>query len=101
MKPTSAAIGIVLALAGQADSAFAEDLNYARNLAAACASCHGTNGKSMGQMDNLAGMPKHRIIEYMKEFKAGTRPATVMQQLAKGYSDAQIVAIADYFSAQK
>ncbi len=100
MKP-SAAVGILLAMAGMTGTALAENINYGRNLAAACASCHGTNGKSIGNMNDLAGMPKNRIIENMKDFKAGTKPATVMQQLAKGYSDAQIAAIADYFSAQK
>ena len=37
----------------------------------------------------------------MKEFKSGARPATLMHQLAKGYSDEQIEAIAAYFAAQK
>jgi len=37
----------------------------------------------------------------MKAFKSGARPATVMHQLAKGYSDAQIEVIAAYFAAQK
>jgi cytochrome c553 len=37
----------------------------------------------------------------MKEFKAGTRPATIMQQLAKGYTDDQIERAAAYFAAQK
>lgn len=101
MKPASAAVGIVMALAGISGTAIAEDLNYGRNLAAACASCHGTNGKSAGHMGDLAGMPRDRIVQHMNDFKAGTQPATVMQQLAKGYSEAQIEAIASYFSAQK
>jgi cytochrome c553 len=37
----------------------------------------------------------------MKAFKTGARPATVMHQLAKGYSDAQIDTIAGYFAAIK
>ena len=52
-------------------------------------------------MIDLAGMPKDRFVQNMKDFKAGTKPATVMGQLAKGYSEAQIEAIAGYFSAQK
>ena len=35
----------------------------------------------------------------MREFRAGTRPATVMQQLAKGYSDDEIDAAAAYLAA--
>ena len=49
----------------------------------------------------LAGLPASYVVEQMKAFKAGTRPATVMHQLAKGFSDAQIESIAAYFAAQK
>ncbi len=96
-----AVIAVTLTLTGMTGMAIAQDMNYGRNLAAACASCHGTNGRSAGQMIDLAGMPKDRFVQNMKDFKAGTKPATVMGQLAKGYSEAQIEAIAGYFSAQK
>jgi cytochrome c553 len=46
-------------------------------------------------------MPAANIILQMKAFKDGTRPATVMHQLSKGYSDAQVAMIANYFAAQK
>jgi cytochrome subunit of sulfide dehydrogenase len=46
-------------------------------------------------------MPATYMAEQLKAFKAGTRPATVMHQLAKGYSDAQIEQIAAFFAAQK
>jgi cytochrome c553 len=46
-------------------------------------------------------MPAFYLTEQMKAFKSGARPATVMHQLAKGYSDAQIEQIAAYFAAQK
>jgi cytochrome c553 len=49
----------------------------------------------------LAGRSKDDIVTQMKAFKSGARPATVMHQLAKGYSDAQIEVIAAYFAAQK
>ena len=49
----------------------------------------------------LAGLPASYLADQMRAFKAGTRPATVMHQLAKGYSDAQIDAMAAYFAAQK
>ena len=39
------------------------------------------------------------MVVQMKAFRAGTRPATIMHQLAKGYSDAQIDAVAAYFAA--
>jgi len=77
------------------------DPNLGRNLAAACANCHGTNGVSQQGMPNLAGQQRTYLAQQMQDFKTGKRPATIMHQLAKGYSDEQIEALAAYFSAQK
>lgn len=76
---------------------------YLQSLAATCANCHGTGGKSAGgsAVPSLAGMPQDTMVAQMKAFKAGTRPATIMHQLAKGYSDVQIEQLAGYFAAQK
>jgi cytochrome c553 len=73
-----------------------------RNLAAACAICHGMDGKSVTQnVIPLAGLPRDHIAAQMRAFRDGSRPATVMHQIAKGYSDAQIDAMASWFAAQK
>ena len=72
-----------------------------RSLAASCAACHGTNGQAQPGMESLAGVNKDDIVKKMQDFKAGRKPATIMHQLAKGYSDDQIQAIAAYFAAQK
>jgi cytochrome c553 len=37
----------------------------------------------------------------MLAFKSGTRTATIMHQLAKGYSDEQIRLLASYFASQQ
>ncbi len=73
----------------------------ARYLAANCANCHGTEGRAQQGGFNLAGLPKDYIIAQMTAFKTGTRQATIMHQLSKGYSDAQIALMAEYFSKQK
>jgi sulfide dehydrogenase cytochrome subunit len=73
----------------------------ARSMAASCANCHGTNGVAQPGMVALAGYDKAGLIRAMAEFKSGARPATIMHQLAKGYTEAQIEAIAGYFAAQK
>jgi sulfide dehydrogenase cytochrome subunit len=81
----------------------AQEALYAASLAATCANCHGTNGKVVegSSVTSLAGLDKNYITAQMKAFKAGTRPATVMHQISKGYSDAQIESLAAYFAARK
>ena len=90
---------IALLLAGPA---LAQDANAlrVRSLAATCAQCHGTDGHVPpgSAMVALAGMPAAYLIEQMTAFKTGARPGTVMPQLAKGYSDAQIAQLAAYFA---
>ena len=76
---------------------------HMKTLAAACASCHGSNGKAVdgSTVPSLAGMPREAMIASMTGFKNGTRPATVMHQLAKGFTDAQISQLATYFAAAR
>ncbi|HTQ75488.1 MAG TPA: c-type cytochrome [Burkholderiales bacterium] len=71
-----------------------------RDLAAACANCHATNGVSKSGIPSLAGRERSELVRLVQEFKSGRRPATVMHQIARGYSDEQIEAIAAYLSAQ-
>jgi len=91
-------------LAAFACAATAQDAKVLQQkaLAATCANCHGTNGRAVegSAVPGLAGMPAAYLIEQMKAFKSGARQATVMHQLAKGYSEAQIEQIAAYFAAQ-
>jgi cytochrome c553 len=75
----------------------------ARNLAAACAICHGTGGRPApnAPLIPLAGLPRDHIATQMRAFRDGRRPATVMHQIAKGYTDVQIEAMAAWYAAQK
>lgn len=73
-----------------------------QRLAASCANCHGTQGSPADRtIAPLAGMPSATLIAAMQAFRDGKRPATVMQQLARGFSDEQVRQMADYFAAQK
>ena len=74
----------------------------ARNLASGCAICHGTGGHAAtSAVNSLAGLPQSEFIARMAGFRNGTRPATVMHQIAKGYTDQQIEQLAAWFAAQK
>jgi cytochrome subunit of sulfide dehydrogenase len=81
-------------------AALAQDAHLARNLAATCANCHGTNGQARGDMKPLAGMSAGKIVAAVADFKSGAQPATIMHQIAKGYTDEQIRLVAAYFAAQ-
>ena len=72
-----------------------------RDIAAACASCHHGGPGSGAAIPDLAGMAKATIVSRMREFRDGSRPSTIMRQLANGYTDAQIEAAASYLSVAK
>ncbi len=67
-------------------------------LANTCFSFHGTDGKSVGAMPTIAGKSESFIAEKLKAFKSGELEATVMNRIAKGFSDAEIEALAKFFS---
>ena len=81
--------------------ATAPDMVLARNLAATCANCHGTNGNARGDMRPLAGLPADKLIATMADYRAGNLPATIMHQIVKGYTEDQIRLIAAHFAVQK
>lgn len=101
IKQQILAIGCVIGLFLPVAGAHAEADKHARNLAASCAACHGTDGHSVGGTPVLAGLDKALFVSQMKDFKSGARPATVMHQHAKGYTDEELELLAGYFSAQK
>ena len=88
------------ALAGAASAQASTSPTLARNLAAQCANCHGTNGKSVAEVPSLAGQPAAVIVQKMKDYRDGKLPASIMHQLSKGYTDDQVALMADYFSKQ-
>jgi sulfide dehydrogenase cytochrome subunit len=70
-------------------------------LADTCAGCHGTDGVSMGPATpNLAGISEIYFIDSMVAFKNGDRYGTVMQRIAKGYTDEEIKLMASVFAKQ-
>ena len=90
-----------LCLLASASASHAADPYLARNLAATCANCHGTNGNARGDMKPLAGLAAGKIVAMVADYKSGEQPASIMHQIAKGYTDEQIKLVAAYFAAQQ
>jgi len=92
---------LAASLPAQAQATTGADPHLARNLAATCANCHGTNGNAIGDMKSLAGIPADKLVAMLEDYKNGNLPATVMHQISKGYTPEQIRLIAGYFAAQQ
>lgn len=99
LRSTVAALCLV-AVAGVTHAA---DPNLGRNLAATCANCHGTNGHAVkgSGLDSLAGVEKAKTLQKLADYRSGDKPASIMHQISKGYTDEQLDLIATYFAAQK
>lgn len=70
-------------------------------IAGTCANCHGPDGRSTGGIPSLRGVHERHLLQRLQAFKAGTATdATVMTRLMKGYDDAQIQALAQWFSKE-
>ena len=87
-------------------SAGATTISPGARLAANCAACHGTNGDTknapnFATLPGLAGQPRENLAASLRAFKSGSRPSTIMTQIAKGYTDEQIELLAAFFAAQK
>jgi cytochrome c553 len=94
--------GLVLAAAVAVPVAAQDKAAYARSLAANCFACHGTDGRSVGGIPpSIAGQNKDYMLQTMKDYQANKRPATVMHQQARGYTDEQLELIAGYFAGMR
>lgn len=70
-------------------------------LAVSCAACHGTDGSSIGAATpTIASLSPEYFVDSMIAYKTETRPSTVMGRIAKGYSDAEIDKLAEYFEGK-
>jgi len=94
------ATGLLALLADTATAADDARADEARDLAASCASCHGINGDAARVSAPLAGQSRSELLAKLKAFKSGTRAGTVMPQLVRGYTDAQLEQAAAWFSGQ-
>jgi len=88
-----------LSLALLAGASWAQDPLLARNLAATCANCHGTAGVAKGEMKTLAGRKEDELLKLLADYRSGAQPATIMHQIAKGYTDEQLKLVVKHFAA--
>lgn len=93
-------LGLMLVAAMPAQAQSPDDVAV---LAGSCANCHGTDGRSPGGMPSIAGRPANVLSAQLKAFKVETPPpgTTIMHRLIKGYSDAQLDALAQHFAQVK
>jgi sulfide dehydrogenase cytochrome subunit len=89
---------LLLLIAGSICDARAADPR-GEALADGCTSCHGIQGASRGYIPSLDRLSKADFTRAMGEFRAQKRPATIMNRIARAYSDEDIVLLADYFAA--
>lgn len=100
MVKATSLLAVLLAGSAWSTAATAADPQYARSLAATCFTCHGTDGRSVnGVPPSLAGQNRDYLLKQLQEFRDGKRPATIMHQHAKGYTNEQLELIAGYFAA--
>lgn len=68
----------------------------------ACLACHGTDGLAqIPDAPNLAGETNIYIDTQLKAFRSGKRVHDIMTPIAQGMTDADIRAVADWYSAVK
>jgi cytochrome c553 len=69
--------------------------------AASCSGCHPASARVTSPVPRLAGLDRAAIVRAMQEFRSGTRTATVMDRIAKGFTDEEIQAIAAWYATQR
>ncbi|MEO8441912.1 MAG: cytochrome C [Betaproteobacteria bacterium] len=76
----------------------AQDADNVRGMAATCANCHAAEGRVYGAIPPIGARDRNTLLQQLKDFKSGVRPATVMHQLARGFTDTQLEQLAAYFA---
>jgi sulfide dehydrogenase cytochrome subunit len=69
--------------------------------AASCTGCHPASSRVTSPVVRLSGLDRTAIVRAMQDFRSGQRTATVMDRIAKGFTDEEIQAIAAWFATQR
>lgn len=100
-KRASLYLAALVCVSGSATDGLMAAEPSGRAIAATCNGCHGPDGMSVGTVPSLAGREAKFTEQQMQDFKSGKRPSTIMGRIAKGYNDAEIDAVAKYYSKIK
>jgi cytochrome c553 len=68
--------------------------------ALSCTGCHPASARVASPVRRLAGLDREAIVRAMQEFRSGQRPGTVMDRIARGFTEDEIRAIAAWYAAQ-
>lgn len=68
-------------------------------VAQSCAGCHGQSGEGEGGIPKIAGYDREAFVEVWEAFRANERPATIMNRIARGFTDDEVAVLAEYFSS--
>jgi cytochrome c553 len=69
--------------------------------AAACSGCHPASARVTSPVPRLHGLDRAAIVKAMQDFRSGKRPATVMDRIAKGFTDDEVQAIAAWYASAR
>jgi cytochrome c553 len=98
LRALAAAFALVIAATGLVWPAAAADPQL---LASGCSGCHTSSDTLMTAIPKIRGLPEPVLLEALRAFRSGQRPATVMDRIAKGLTDDEIKQLAGYFSTHK
>lgn len=71
------------------------------HIAQSCYGCHGPAARGQNGTPAIAGYDRAAFVQAWAQFRANERPATIMNRIARGYSQAEVTALADYFAKLK
>ena len=97
MDATRIIVAAAIALAS-ASAAYAAD---APPGAASCSGCHAASASVQTPVPPLSGRPAADTVSQMAEFKSGARKGTIMDRIAKGFTEDETRAIATWYEQQK
>jgi cytochrome subunit of sulfide dehydrogenase len=69
--------------------------------AVSCSGCHPTSSRVTSPVPRLLGADRTAIVRAMQEFRSGQRAGTVMDRIAKGFTDEEVQAIAAWYASQR